>query len=178
MIWPLCFIFIPHLFEIHLFSSSTQYPFHRQDASLSWTDDSRHRLVTGSDTSQIHIERCTDPVPAYRTATCASVPGDFNGSYRCHPSRGTDLPTRQKRDAEKRSRRISYILLLLMTGVACFIIGVMAGMSVSTYILTRRRARESQRSTSSKPFTPIGYSPTLKNDVGNVVYGFHSYRTT
>ena len=178
MIWPLCFIFLPHSFEIHLFSSSAQYPFHRQDVSLTWTDDTRQRLVIDSDTSQIHIEQCADPVPAHRTATCASASGDFNRPYQCHPLQRTDLPTRRKRDAGKRSRRISYLLLLLLTGIACFIIGVMAGMSASTYILLRRRAQENHRPTSSKPSGPIGHSPTLKTDVGNTVYGFHSYRTT
>jgi hypothetical protein len=174
MIWHICYVSLTHLFEIQLFSSHINHPISHQHTYVSWTDDTHDRLVIQPNITNIYIDRCYSKVE-YLIGTCSLLKRNFNQLYQCHPVQEYYLQKRLKRDVADKSKRSLYGFLIFVIGIPCFVIGIIVGIAIISYISIKRQQRreqQTQRYNINKRFDPVIKPLTINNETSKRLYVF------
>jgi hypothetical protein len=161
MIWQICYIFLPHSFEIQLFSSHIDHSMGQEHTNISWLDETHHRLVIEPNTTGIHVDRCYRKLK-YLVTTCSAINKNIDQLYECHP-----LQNRSKRNTPDKSKRSLYVFVCLVIGIPCLVIGIIIGISTTVYVsMKRRQEQQSQRN----KLHPIIKSPSTNNEASQRLY--------
>ncbi|CAF4210575.1 unnamed protein product [Rotaria sp. Silwood2] len=115
-----------------------------QHSYLSWTDNTHNRLNIEPNTSGIYIDKCYRQLE-YLIATCSLTKRYYNQLYECHPEQQSYLQKRLKRDIDDKSKRSPHVLLSLIIGVSCFLVGFIIGTVLSIFISIKRQQRQEQQ---------------------------------
>lgn len=137
MIWHLCFVSLSHLFEVRLFSSHHGYSKSYQHAQLSWTDNTHQQLLLESNSTRAYINRCSDN-GKHLVATCPSVQSSSAQYYQCRSPGDEPERRRSKRQLNENANRARHVVFILVIATLCFIIGALAGVASTAYVVVRR----------------------------------------
>ena len=151
MIWPVCFISVAHLFQIHLYTSDLDkvsdliFPL-----DLSWTE--QREFVGQSSRNAVRIRPCATSRHSLLIARCNLIDAHGQPFYRCDPL-DLDQQTperRSKRAADTKAKRPSALFLALAIGIPCLIVGIVGGLIFMAFYLLKRRSQVPQASPKMK----------------------------
>lgn len=171
MIWYICFVSLTNLFEIQLFSSYIRHPLSFQHSYISWIDNThKHLFIEPNKTSSRYINKCHKKVK-YLIARCFLIKNNFNQTYECHSIQQDDyhLQNRSKRQVTgNKSKRSLHIILLIIIGILCFIVGIVVGIFSTVYISIKRQKKrddENQRYKINKQIEPVIKTFEINNEI-------------
>ena len=158
MIWPVCFISVAHLFQIHLYTSEVENGFDLMfPLELSWTEP--HQLIVRSLRNAVRLRPCSDPRQSLLIARCNRIDANDPSSYRCDPSDHPISERRSKRAAEAKTKRPSTLFLALVIGIPCLIVGIVGGLIFMAFWMLQRRSQSPQTTTTT--VKPLEIAPPM-----------------
>lgn len=163
MIWPVCFISVAHLFQIHLYTSDLEnvsdliFPF-----DLSWTDIYHpEELIGKPSTKSFHIRPCSNFHQSSLIAQCLFIGNNDPSSYRCYSpvaSGYQKLERRSKRAVSSPTKHPSIRFVVFIIAIPCLIVGIVSGLLFMAFCFLNRRSQPPQ---TSPRLTSLDMTPTI-----------------
>lgn len=165
MIWYICFISLKNLFEIQLYSSYISHPLNYENSTISWLDYTHQHLLIETNKTNLYIDQCSNKLE-YLIAKCFL---QKTQTYQCQSIKQNRL----KRNVSNKSKRSIHIILFIIIGILCFIVGIIVGIFIIAYISIKKRKKqqeENQKYKTNKQIEPVIKGFGINNEILKRLY--------